>query len=645
MRTLLVANRGEIARRVIRTARAMGLRTVAVYSDPDRCAPHVGDADVAVALRGSSAAETYLDVDKILAAARATNADAIHPGYGFLSENAAFAEAVAAARLVFVGPSAETVRTMGDKERAKAAMAAAGVPVLPTYEASAPPSDIRYPLLVKATAGGGGKGMRLVDDAASLAAAIAAAEREAAASFGDGRVFLEPWVARPRHVEVQIFGDAHGNVIHLGERECSIQRRHQKVIEEAPSPGISEALRERMTAAALAGAKAIGYVGAGTFEFLVDGDEFFFLEVNTRLQVEHPVTEAVTGIDLVRLQLLVAGGAPLDVAQEKLSWSGHAIEVRLYAEDPAHDDLPSVGVIHQWRVDDGISLRYDTGVEAGSEVSAWYDPLLAKVIAHAPTRTEAAGRLARGLRGLRLHGVRTNRELLVAVLEHDEFLSGDTTTDFLDRNAALRAAQPPTGVVRLHAMGAVLAMATQRRRGASVLAFAPSGWRNVDNGPRRAVVRRGDDEPIEVDYRIGRDGVVTASVGGSEMSAVVVSASPDAIELELDTGVRYRLWTNISGARIWLNSADWQTEWSDVPLFGERSARTGGRGPTAPVPGTIINVFVAAGDQVEEGQTLVTLEAMKMEHRIAAVAPATVEEVLVAVGDRVDANQLLVVLA
>jgi propionyl-CoA carboxylase alpha chain len=419
--TLLIANRGEIARRIIRSAHDMGIRCVAVYVDADAQAPFVADADEAVRLPGG-----YLDGKSILEAARATAAGAIHPGYGFLAENAGFAADVTAAGLVWVGPSPEAIERMGDKLAAKALAIEVGVPTLPSSEDLKDAKKIGYPLLVKAAAGGGGKGMRVVEKAKDLKEAIAAAQREAASGFGDDRVFLERYVSRSRHIEIQILGDLHGEIVHLGERECSIQRRHQKILEESPSPRADAPLREAMGEAALRLARALGYHSAGTVEFLVDdhSGEFFFLEVNTRLQVEHPVTEAVTGIDLVREQLRIAGGEPLGYAQGDVSWTGSAIEARLYAEDPANGFLPATGTLVAFEPAGSPEVRWDTGVAAGSAIGVDFDPLLAKVIAHAPTRAEAAGRLALALERAHLGGVVTNRDFLVATLRTPEFLAG-----------------------------------------------------------------------------------------------------------------------------------------------------------------------------------------------------------------------------
>ena len=470
--TLLVANRGEIARRVIRGARAMGIRTVAVYVDADADAPFVADADEAVRLPGS-----YLDGKAILEAAQATGAGAIHPGYGFLSENAAFAGDVTAAGLAWVGPSPEIIEQMGDKITAKALAQEAEVPILPGSEDPEAGDAVGYPLLVKAAAGGGGKGMRIVESAADLEESVAAARREAASGFGDDRVFLERYVARARHIEIQILGDSHGAVVHLGERECSIQRRHQKILEESPSPRIDPATREAMGDAALRLARVLDYQSAGTVEFLLDDEsgDFFFLEVNTRLQVEHPVTEAVTGIDLVREQLRIAAGEPLGYDQADIGFEGAAIEARLYAEDPENDFLPATGTLVAFAPAPSPEVRWDSGVAQGSVVGVDFDPMLAKVIAHGPTRAEAAGRLALALERTHLGGVVTNRAFLAATLRSAEFLAGDTTTDFIERVMPARSLAPSEAELERSAQLAALWISQANRAEARVLTDTPSG--------------------------------------------------------------------------------------------------------------------------------------------------------------------------
>ena len=548
---LLVANRGEIARRVIRTADELGIETVAVFSEPDRALPFVDEATYGVALGGTTSAESYLDAAKVLDAARRTGADAIHPGYGFLSENADFAQAVADAGLVWVGPTPTSMRAMALKVEAKRIAADAGVPLVPGAELASDVTDadllrtgeqVGYPLLVKASAGGGGKGMRIVRSSGDLVEAVQGARREAASSFGDATVFLERYLERSRHVEVQVFGDAQGSVVHLFERECSIQRRHQKVVEESPSPGATPATLERMYAAAVSLASAIGYVGAGTVEFLVAGEggtqEFFFLEMNTRLQVEHPVTEMVTGLDLVEWQLLVAQGEPLPMAQNDIERSGHAIEVRLYAEDPAHDFLPSTGTLAAWSLDLWApGVRVDSAVEEESEVSPYYDPMLAKVIVHADERTESARGLADFLRRAAIGGVRTNAAMLAAVLESPAFLDGDTTTAFLDEHPEVLAPAAPADVVRRHALAAAaLALGdlsvTRDRFPAEA---APLGWRNVAGVPEVLRLRfgHGADVRTAVVAREWRRGGSTYRLGldVDDVTAAQAIAADERFEL------------------------------------------------------------------------------------------------------------------
>jgi len=468
IRKIVIANRGEIAVRVARTVREMGIGVVAVYSDPDRSAPHVRAADEAYALPGETSAETYLRGEKIIAIAQQCGAQAVHPGYGFLSENAAFAEQCAKAGIIFIGPSPAAIRGMGDKIEAKKRMAAAGVPVVPGWASESEPTleeiekqaqRVGFPLLIKAAAGGGGKGMRVVTSADQVRESAASAMREAQAAFGDGRVFIERYIPRARHVEIQIMGDTHGNVVHLFERECSIQRRHQKIVEESPSPGITPALRQAMGEAAVRGAQAIGYAGAGTFEFMLeDSGNFYFLEVNTRLQVEHPVTEAVTGWDLVRLQVMVASGAKLPFTQNELTTRGHAIECRLCAEDPARGFLPSTGKLHVYEEPHGPGIRVDSGVCEGGEVSVHYDPMLAKIIVSAPTRDAAIARMIEALRRTCVLGVTTNARYLRAILEHEAFTRGATHTKFLEEHA-IAVPQPDAGPTV--AVAAALALATR----------------------------------------------------------------------------------------------------------------------------------------------------------------------------------------
>ena len=526
---ILVANRGEIARRVMRSATSMGIATVAVYVTGDADAPFIADADESVLLETG-----YLDGPAILEAALATGAQAIHPGYGFLSENADFAASVIAAGLVWIGPSPGTIATMGDKLAAKHLAASLGLPILASSDDPDDASRVGYPLLVKAAAGGGGKGMRIVSTPEELSEAVASAKREAASGFGDDRVFLERYVARSRHIEFQILGDRFGSIIHLGERECSIQRRHQKLIEESPSPIVDDALRSAMGGAALELARSIGYETTGTVEFLVDDDsrEFFFLEVNTRLQVEHPVTEAVTGIDLVREQIRIAAGEPLGYDQDAVSFSGHAIEARLCAEDPAAGFLPATGTLSAFTLPSQPVVRWDSGVEQGSIVSVAFDPLLAKVISHAPSRREAAGTLALALERLHLGGVATNRHFLADVLRTESFLVGDTTTDFIERiRPSLELRLQGDALLRAAATAA-LWIQEENRTSAQVWADLPSGWRNARLPAERVCLSHGGEQ-VEITYRSRRDGgfslgdgavayILAAAMAGSTSRSEVV---------------------------------------------------------------------------------------------------------------------------
>ena len=662
IRKLLVANRGEIARRIMRSAHAMGVSCVAVASDPDASMPHAAEADEVVRLSGSTSSETYLRGDLLVAAALESGADAVHPGYGFLSERAEFARACEEAGLVFVGPPAAVIETMGSKLKAKATMAGAGVPVLPSVEVPAAvaagadglgdgdllgkAAELGWPVLVKASAGGGGRGMRVVEAHAGLAEALASASREAASAFGDGTVFLEPYLTRPRHVEVQVVGDIHGNVVHLFERECSIQRRHQKIVEEAPSPAVDDELRAKMGEAAVRAARAIGYVNAGTVEFLLllDGS-FAFLEVNTRLQVEHPVTEFVTGLDLVRLQLRIAEGAALPAEVTGARMTGHAIEVRLYAEDPTEHWRPSAGRLHRLTMPEDDGLRVDSGVESGSEVSSYYDPMLAKVIAYAPTRDEAARRLAAALAGSRIHGLVTNRDLLVRILRHPEFLEGAIDTGFLERHdpAELGAPLADAEVERHHAVAAALAAQAARRAEAPVLGAMPSGWRNNPAGLQQ-VVFSGRHGRLEVGYRFDRTGRLSVlAVDGTPVEGVtVVDCAPDVVRLVVG-GVGRRYDVERVGPVSYVDGPDGCSALVEEERFPLPGSQLAAGALVAPLPGTVVKVLVGVGDGVKAGDTLVAIEAMKMEHEVHAPTAGTVTEVHVTAGDQVEAGRLLVV--
>jgi acetyl/propionyl-CoA carboxylase alpha subunit len=649
--TLLIANRGEIAARIIRTAHALGIATVAVYSDPDAEAPYVTLADRAVRLPGAVAADTYLRGDLIIAAAAATGTGAVHPGYGFLSENAAFARACADAGLTFVGPSPGTIQAMSDKIAAKAMMAAAGVPVLPsvTVDSDVGPlgpaaAQVGFPLLVKAAFGGGGRGMRLVSDPARLEEAVQSARREAAAAFGDGTVFLERYVPDPRHVEVQILGDAHGDVVHLFERECSIQRRYQKIVEESPSPAVDGELRDALTKAAVTAGRAVGYTGAGTVEFVLDRDgSFYFLEMNTRLQVEHPVTEAVTGLDLVELQLRVAEGEPLPREVREAATTGHAIEARLYAEDVPAGFLPVTGTLHRFAIPSGPGLRVDTGFGDGSAVSPYYDAMLAKVIAHGRTRADAARRLARALQAAQIHGLTTNRDLLVAILREPEFLAGATDTGYLTRHQPAALARygtvPPTAQ---HALVAALARQVVNRAAAPVLGTLPSGWRNVVSAPQR-VSYTAAGEQYDVAYRVLGD-AVQASVNDVPLGQATVhgKTSPDRVDLEID-GLRRVYRVHRVGSGTYVDASDGSSALTEVSRFGDPDKLAPAGSLLAPMPGLVRRVLVEVGAVVTAGQPLLVLEAMKMEQTVAAPAAGVVAELRAKAGEQVAAGQVLAV--
>ena len=653
IRKVLVANRGEIASRIMRTCRAMGIDTVAIYSDPDRSAPFVRDADEAVYIGPPMAAASFLAIEKMVDYARRTGADAVHPGYGFLAENADFAAACEAAGVTFIGPSPDAIRRMGSKSEAKRIMAAAGVPVVPGFDAvgladrdiAARARDLGYPVLVKASAGGGGKGMRVVREPERLPAALEAARREAKGAFGDDALLVERYFESPRHVEIQILGDAHGTLLHCFERECSIQRRHQKIIEEAPSPALDDALRARMAAAAVTAGRAIGYRNAGTVEFVLDQNgAFYFLEVNTRLQVEHPVTEEVTGLDLVRLQILVAQGELLPLRQQDLALRGNAIEARLYAEDPRADFLPSTGTILRWQPGCVPGVRWESGVERGSEVTIHYDPMLAKVIAHAPTRAEAARRLAKALAETRVHGVRTNLALLVEILRHPEFLAGRLDTHFIEKHLVLD--RPPTPAEReadrVHAVAAALWLQERRRAEAPVLRSVPSGWRNSPSRMQDVAFRCGE-ETIRVEYRLRGRHDVEVAIDGAPRRAAIAGSDGERLDLVLDD-VRRGCTIAAHDDAVWVQSALGASELHEVPRFPPPAREEVRGGCRAPMPGKILQVRVEPGQTVRKGDVLAILEAMKMEHEVTAPHDGVVREVAIEPAQQVEAGALLVVL-
>ncbi len=649
-RRVLVANRGEIARRVIRGAHEAGCEAVAVYAADDATSPHLGEADAAVRLEGTGLADTYLDPVALVQAAQIAGADALHPGYGFLSEDPALAEACTRAGIVWVGPSPDAIRIMGHKARAKELVAAAGVPVLPG--AAVPATDgpdaaasavsaVGLPLLVKASAGGGGRGMRPVHDEADLAGALAAARREAAAAFGSDEVFVERLLAAPRHVEVQVVADVHGTVLHLFDRECSVQRRHQKVLEEAPAALVPDETRRHMCEAALAAARAVDYVGVGTVEFLVDADGFYFLEMNTRLQVEHGVTELVTGRDLVGLQLAVSAGRPLPFGQADVVVQGHAVEVRLCAERPRDDYRPTPGTVTHVHWPEGPGLRTDRGVESGTVVSHAYDSLVAKLMAHRPDREAAVGALSLALRDLELDGLETNRGLLAAVLDDEELRAGQVDVHWLERRSDLRAAQHDDEVRGRHA-AAVACCLLEARSSRSLVPGAPAAWRNVGHALH---ADRLTDAEGTLEVRVASPGapvlVRDAAVAGWEQVGTATTRHGVVDLLGVD-GVRRRYRVRCASHAAEVNGPEGQ---SSFTLHSEDDPDEGGGVAgecRAPLPGSVTRVAVAVGDAVAEGDVLVVLEAMKMEHLLRAEGEGTVAEVACAPGQQVDVNDLLV---
>ncbi len=662
---LLIANRGEIACRVIRTARAMGIRTVAVYSDADADALHVAMADEAVHIGPSPAVESYLNIPAIIAAARRTGASAIHPGYGFLSENPLFAEACADAGIIFVGPPAAAMRAMGAKDAAKRLMEKADVPVVPGYHGdnqdpeflAAQAEKIGFPVLIKAVAGGGGRGMRRVDNAGEFAAALTSAMRESKAAFGDDKVLIERYMAKPRHIEIQVFADSHGNAVHLFERDCSIQRRHQKVIEEAPAPGMPMAMREKMGAAAVQAAKAIGYVGAGTVEFIADAsqglreDNFFFIEMNTRLQVEHPVTEMITGQDLVEWQLRVAMGETLPRVQSQIQFSGHAFEVRLYAENPATGFLPSTGSLRHLRLpacENGV--RIDTGVREGDEVSIFYDPMIAKLIVHGADREQARRRLCAALEAVQIAGPAGNAGFLRAIAGHPAFASGDVDTGFIERHLAVLVPAGDGAAVddTVLALASLAVLAERAQQTCAIAAksgdpfspwFRTDGWRaNATGRETLRFMSNGAEIGITVEYAAG--GTLLHLPGG-EMRATGVLADGQ-LTAELG-GRKISAGVNADGMRITVMLAGHAhiVELHD-PVHDAELDEGGSGDIIAPMSGKLISVHVKPGDSVAKGDPLAVLEAMKMENTLTALADGVVAEVNYATGDQVDEGAVVV---
>jgi acetyl/propionyl-CoA carboxylase alpha subunit len=645
---VLVANRAEIARRVFATCRRLGVGTVAVYTEPDADALHVSEADARVQLPGTKG---YLNSAALIAAAKSAGADAIHPGYGFLSENADFAAAVQQAGLTWIGPPVAAVAAMGSKIEAKKMMAAASVPVLDELD-PASVTESQLPVLVKASAGGGGRGMRVITEISALATEVAAARREAASSFGDATVFCERYLPRGRHIEVQVLADEHGGVWAVGERECSIQRRHQKVIEEAPSPLVERipGMRDKLFDAARQAAAAIGYTGAGTVEFLADDSpsgqgSFYFLEMNTRLQVEHPVTECVTGLDLVELQLQVAGGVRL--GPEPPVAAGYSIEARLYAEDPARGWQPQAGALSTFDIPTARTafeplvrpgVRVDSGVGDGSVISVHYDPMLAKVISYAPTRGQAATLLADALTRARVHGVRTNRDLLVNVLRHPAFLAGDTDTAFFDTHDLASLSRPlaDADTVRWSALAAALADAAHNRDTATVFRTIPAGWRNLPSGFATKAYTDAGGEEHQVRYRFDRDGLRLPGGDGPTL----VSATPAKVVLRID-GVDRPFDVTRCGDNVYVDSPVGPVQFTAVPRFSEPSSALQPGSLVAPMPGAVSRLGAAVGDTVTTGQPLVWMEAMKMEHAVTAPKSGVVAELVVEVGQQVELGAVL----
>jgi propionyl-CoA carboxylase alpha chain len=648
MQRLLVANRGEIARRLIRGAHDAGCEAVAVYAQDDATSPYVGEADIAVLLPGVSLAETYLSTTALVGAAALSGADALHPGYGFLSENPALPEACAAAGIVWVGPPPAAMRVMGHKARAKELVAQAGVPVLPSavveagagetaLEAAA--TGVGYPLLVKASAGGGGRGMRLVRAPGDLADAVAAAQREAAAAFGSDEVFLERYLEAPRHIEVQIMGDSHGTVLHLLDRECSVQRRHQKVVEEAPAVLVPVATRRQMWDAAVAVARAVGYTGAGTVEYLVDASGFYFLEMNTRLQVEHGVTELVTGLDLVGLQLAVASGHPLPLSQADVRASGHAVEVRLCAERPREDYRPTPGTATSVRWAQGPGLRTDSAIEPGSVVSPAYDSLVAKLMAHGQDRSSTVARLSHAVRALELDGLETNRQLLNAVLDDATFRNGEADVHYLDGRPDLRDATLPDETRYRHAVAAVFCL-TGERAARSVVPVPAAGWRNVGRALHADALT---DAVGTVEVRTAApEGPGSVLVDGAWRELATAQTEDGIVDLVTTGGVRRRYRVRLAAHRADVNGPEGQSSFA-LRSEDDTDERGGVAGECrAPLPGAVTKVLVSEGDVVAEGDGLVVLEAMKMEHTLRAGGAGTVAQLHCAAGEQVDVHHLLV---
>jgi geranyl-CoA carboxylase alpha subunit len=657
---VLIANRGEIALRVIRSAKALGYQTVAVYSEADAKALHVAAADQAVCIGPAPVNQSYLSIPAILAAAKATGADAVHPGYGFLSENEDFAKACKEAGITFIGPDADSIELMGNKRAAKIAVMKHNVPVVPGYQGAdqsdetliAEAKKIGFPIMVKAAAGGGGRGMRLVTEAGEIAQAIQSARSEATNAFGSGELILEKAVMNGRHVEIQIFGDRHGNVIHLGERDCSVQRRHQKIIEESPSPAVDAALRQKMGAAAVNAGKSCNYVGAGTVEFILGDDgEFYFLEMNTRLQVEHPVTEMVTGLDLVELQLRIARGEPLPLKQEDVTFRGHAIEVRLYAEDPAQNFLPQTGTVRRWQAAEGLDVRLDHCVYEGLVVGAHYDPMLAKVIVHGATRDDARRKLVAALERTTLLGLNTNNKYLIAILDHPAFAAGDVTTAFIGKYMGeVKPTEPDANAWALAGMVRYLASAA-----AVSLDSGFIGWRSASAIPSLLRLEAGEKRKLVEISALGRGAFGNQyRIGVSALKGQFPEGAQEAVEFEIisnasDTlallrdGVRARVNYAVDGATVYLDVDTGNRVFRDVTSEPPQRAGAAGSGVLkAPMDGNVVKVIAAEGDAVVKGQLIGVIEAMKMEHPIKADIDGVIKAIKMQQGQQVKTRQVLV---
>ena len=633
--SILIANRGEIACRIMQTAQNMGIKCIAVYVDSDADAPFVKMADESVLLSSS-----YMDSDAIISAAKQTGAEAVHPGYGFLSENAAFARKVKNNNLIWIGPSAHVIKVMGDKLKAKELAEKSGVPTLPMAADLKDAKDLGYPLLIKAAAGGGGKGMRIVTSPKNLKESVISAQREALSGFGDDRIFIERYVKKSRHIEIQILGDEHGNIVHLGERECSIQRRHQKIIEESPSPKVDPFLREQMGEAALKLAKKIKYCSAGTVEFLMDDNtgEFWFLEVNTRLQVEHPVTEEVTGIDLVYEQIKIARGEELEFTQDDISWHGHSIEARLYAEDPGNNFLPEVGTLIAYDTEMAGDIRWDSGVEQGYQVGTDFDPMLSKVIAWAPNRIDAINKLARGLEKAHFGGVKTNRDFLISCLRNESFINGNTTTDFIEREKPNSEQVLSENQIFNASAAIALWIAMGNRASDEVTDFMPSNWTNGRMPYQRIKLMILKNE-IEIKYQLKRSGLFEVMGANCKIHAV------DESGIDVEVG-SHRFFAQVTRAndQILINMPFGDLDAVIVPRFIEPGNEIPEGGLVAPMPGKVIEVRVKKGDKVKAGDTLIIIEAMKMEHSIKATENGKVTKLMVSLNQQVDNGATLLVL-